>query len=137
MVSFLEKVDQYKSGILLLTGLLALIAALGLARLSVTSDTRVFFAGDDPNLLQLEAFERTYSQNNNVLFVVTAGEGRMVDEDNLQILQDLTEEAWQLPHSIRVDSLTNFPHIETEKNHGCRGWPRWNGSSTSGNIKRA
>lgn len=92
---------------------LGLIACLGLLRITVSSDTRVFFGKDNVHLIQLEAFERTYSQNNNVLFVVGAKTGTLLAPEHLGALAELTESAWQLPHSIRVDSLTNFPHMKT------------------------
>lgn len=90
-----------------------LFACLGLINITITSDTRVFFAQDNPHLIQLEAFERTYSQNNNVLFVIAARTGTMMTQQNLVALSRATQAAWRLPHSIRVDSLTNFPHMET------------------------
>lgn len=92
---------------------LSLLACFGLFAISVTSDTRVFFAKDNPHLVQLEAFERTYSQNNNVLFVIAARAGTMMTQQRLSTLQEMTQAAWHLPHSTRVDSLANFPHMET------------------------
>lgn len=92
---------------------LGLFACLGLFSIAVTSDTRVFFASDNPHLIQLEAFERTYSQNNNVLFVIASRSGTMLTTQNLSALSKATEEAWHLAHSIRVDSLTNFPHMKS------------------------
>lgn len=115
MARYLAIIYRTRLLILLIVAVSAVIAGVGLLRLTVTSDTRVFFAADDPNLQQLVAFDRTYTQNNNILLVVTARSGQIVDASNLGALLELTEEAWQLPHSTRVDSLTNFPHIETEE----------------------
>lgn len=93
--------------------ILGLAACLGLLSISVTSDTRVFFAEDNPHLIQLEAFESRYSQNNNVLFVIAARSGTLMTADHLASLRQITHEAWSLPYSLRVDSLANFPHMET------------------------
>jgi uncharacterized protein len=89
------------------------VACLGLPALTITSDTRVFFANDNPQRLHLEDFEKTYTQNNNILFVISAKSGTMITKAHLSALIDFTNLAWQLPHVSRVDSLTNFPHIET------------------------
>lgn len=113
MINFLEFLFRRERIVTCGLLVIGLIACLGLIRISVTSDTRVFFGEDNLHLAQLERFERTYTQNNNVLFVVAAKTGTLMTPEHLVALADLTEDAWQLPHSIRVDSLTNFPHMKT------------------------
>jgi hypothetical protein len=105
---FLDRRRQVLAVILVLLGL---IACLGLFKITITSDTRVFFAKDNVHLVQLEAFERTYAQNNNVLFVVAAKSRTLMSPEHLASLRELTDATWQLPHSIRVDGLTNFTHM--------------------------
>lgn len=113
MPYFLEFLFRHQRRLSALFVILGLIACAGLPGISISSDTRVFFARDSARLEHLEAFERTYSQNNNVLFVVAVNSGTLITPEHLATLADLTEAAWQLPHSIRVDSLTNFPHMTT------------------------
>ncbi|MDO8422553.1 MAG: MMPL family transporter [Parvibaculum sp.] len=99
---------------------LALCAAsvLGLPRLTLSSDSRVFFDPKSPELVELETFEHKYGQNNGVLMVVSPKDmdaGRKVtDPAILAIVADLTARAWKLPHSTRVESLTNFPHVTSD-----------------------
>lgn len=113
MLHFLDFLFRRERTLALGLLVIGMIACLGLLRISVTSDTRVFFGEDNLHLAQLEAFERTYTQNNNVLFVVAAKTGTLMTPEHLASLADLTDAAWQLPHSTRVDSLTNFPHMKT------------------------
>ncbi len=93
---------------------LFLVAATGIFQFPISSDTRVFFSPEGEGLRALQAFDAKYGQNNNVLLVVWA-EGRKVTEpDVLAAIGDLTERAWKLPHSTRVDTLTNFPHVSAD-----------------------
>ena len=84
------------------------VAGAGVLRLSVSSDTRVNFNPDGAPIHKLEAFEAKYGQNNTVLMVIWANGRQVTDPDVLAAIGDLTERAWRLPHSTRVESLTNF-----------------------------
>lgn len=114
MPRFLAFVFRNQMFLLVALGTLAVASCAGLFGLTVTSDTRVFFAPDNPHLQQLDNFDRTYTQNNNILLIATAKKGTMLEPDNLAALLDLTERSWLLPHSSRVDGFTNFTDIETE-----------------------
>lgn len=88
----------------------------GLTQLTVSRDPRIFFSDENRQLLDLEAFERKFSENNNLLFVITHRDGgKVTNVETLQTLADITEAAWQLPHSTRVQSLTNFPRVISDE----------------------
>ena len=93
-----------------------LIAALiaGGKNLHFENDYRVYFSEDNPELLAFEELENTYTKNDNVLFVVAPKSGQIFTQENLSILEEMTEAAWQIPYSIRVDSITNFQHTEAK-----------------------
>lgn len=86
-------------------------AALGIFQFRLSYDTRVFFNPEGSDLSTLRDFESKYGQNNDLLMVVWAGGRKVTEPDVLAALGDLVERAWTLPHSTRVDSLTNFPHV--------------------------
>lgn len=102
-----------RSTILLCLILLGLAAA-GLGRLTLSSDTRVFFSPEGQALQTLTAFDQKYGQDNSVLMVMAAKDRRVVDAPFLKALSELTAKAWQLPYSTRVSSLTNFPHVTSD-----------------------
>ncbi|MDP2125401.1 MAG: MMPL family transporter [Parvibaculum sp.] len=91
-----------------------LVAAAGITQFAISSDTRVFFAPDGAGIKTLREFDARYGQNNNVLLVVWAGGRKVTEPDVLAAIGDLVERAWQLPHSTRVDALTNFPHVSAD-----------------------
>jgi len=90
--------------------LLFVACSLGLSRLTVDSDLRVFFSEDNPQLQQLESIERTYIKNENILFVIAPKDRQVFRPEVLEVIQQMTEILWQTPASSRVDSLTNFQH---------------------------
>lgn len=95
--------------------LLAMLAVIGLAGMGLqdvrfTNNYRYFFSPDNPNLAGLELVQRTYTKGDMVLFVVQPEEGLATDPAVLEVIGKMTEDAWQMPKTIRVDSLTNFQH---------------------------
>ena len=98
--------------IILLTLLAVVGAATGARNLYFTTNYRVFFSEDNPQLLAFEALEKTYVKNDNVLFVLTPSDGNVFTRENLAAVEYLTERAWQVPYNNRVDSITNYQHTE-------------------------
>jgi predicted RND superfamily exporter protein len=97
--------------IVLLAGVvLSALAGVGARHLGLSTDYRTFFSEDNPDLVAYQELEDIYSQNDNVLFVVRPKSGDVFTEQTLEALRDLTEDAWQIPHSTRVDAISNFQH---------------------------
>ncbi|MCP5198666.1 MAG: MMPL family transporter [Gammaproteobacteria bacterium] len=113
--AFARWVITYRWLVILLS--LALVAALtsGVTRLYFDSSYRVFFSKDNPQLLAFETLERTYTKNDNVLFVLEPASGDVFTRDTLAAVEELTTAAWQVPYSNRVDSITNFQYTEAEE----------------------
>lgn len=94
--------------------ILVFLAASGGRLISFTTNYRVFFSDENPQLLAFEALENTYVKNDNVLFVLEPKDGNVFSRETLAVIEDLTEKSWQTPYSNRVDSITNFQHTEAE-----------------------
>ena len=105
---------RYRWFIITLSVFVFLLSSLGLTRLSIDSDLRVFFSEDNPQLLQLEAVERTYLKNENILMVIAPEHRNIFTLEVLTVIQELTDELWQTPASSRVDSITNFQHTHAD-----------------------
>ncbi len=88
--------------------LLALALASGARFLIFDTNYRVFFSQSNPELKTLDAFEKNYTQSDNVLIVVRPPHGELFSPEALSVVEDLTKKAWSIPNAIRVDSLTNF-----------------------------
>ncbi|HHI94468.1 MAG TPA: RND family transporter, partial [Gammaproteobacteria bacterium] len=100
--------------VMLVAVLMVIGAASGMKHLAFKTDYRVFFSGDNPQLLAFEALEAMYTKNDNVMFVLAPKDGNAFSKDTLEAVKTLTEKAWQTPYSIRVDSLANFQNTEAE-----------------------
>ena len=105
-----ELILQYPKLVLIIGLILALIASSGMARLASTPDNRVFFGKDNPHLQALEALEDTYTKTDNVFIAMAPVDGNLADPQTLSAVRELTEAAWKIPYSSRVDSLSNFQH---------------------------
>ncbi len=108
-------VVRYRWVVILLTLILVALAASGGKHLAFTNNYRVFFSAENPELLAFESLEKKYSKNDNVLFVLEPNSGDVFTTDVLATIEELTEKAWQIPYSSRVDSLSNFQHTEAEE----------------------
>ncbi|GMR04635.1 MAG: MMPL family transporter [Thermodesulfobacteriota bacterium] len=105
-------VIRWRWPVLIACILAALIAGLGIRYFEMTADYRVFFNADNPELKAFNAFEDTYTNTDNVLFVLQPGDKDVFTRKTLEVVRGLTEDAWQIPYAIRVDSITNFQHTE-------------------------
>ncbi len=112
--AFSRWVVRHRWWVILATLILVALAAAGGRKLHFTTNYRVFFSADNPQLQAFDALEKTYSKLDNVMFVLAPKDGNVFTRDTLAAVQWLTEESWQIPYSSRVDSLTNFQHTEAE-----------------------
>ncbi len=90
-------------------------AGAGMPKLSLSNDYRMFFGEDNPQLLEFERMQNTFNKNDNILFVITPKDGKVFSVKTLKAVQAITEAAWQIPFSTRVDSITNYQHTYAEE----------------------
>jgi len=102
---------------LTLASILVLVFALmaGVTQLTFTSDFRAYFSSENPQLQVFEEMEQNYSKQENVYFFIEAKEDTLFTPKGLALLEQLTEESWQLPYSQRVTSLQNYQHTWVEE----------------------
>jgi predicted RND superfamily exporter protein len=91
------------------------LIARGAASIGFSSNYRVFFSEDNEQLVAFEALQNTYSKSDNIIFVLHPKDDQVFTHKMLSAVKDLTERAWQLPYSTRVDSITNFQYTEAEE----------------------
>ncbi len=98
--------------VVLLAVLVMLAAAAGMPGITVSSSYRVLFGKDNPHLLAFDELQDTYSASRSALIAISPREGTVFTRETLATIEELTEAAWQTPHSIRINSLTNYFHSE-------------------------
>ena len=95
-----------------LAALLMLALTAGVPRIGVTNDHRILFDEGNPQLAALDALEATFSESKTALIAIAPQDGNVFTRETLGAIEALTEAAWQVPYSTRVDSLTNYNHSE-------------------------
>ena len=98
--------------VVMLAALVMVVMASGGRFIGVTNDFRSLFDKDDPQLAVLEAFEETYSVSRTALIAIAPRNGSVFTRETLGAIEALTEAAWSVPYSNRVESLTNYYHSE-------------------------
>lgn len=97
----------------------SIVLALGIGSggqfLSFTSDYRIFFSDENPQLNAYEDLQNIYTKTDNILFVLKPRDGAIMTPEWLAVVKKLTKDSWQIPYSIRVDSISNFQNTEAEE----------------------
>ncbi len=105
-----RQVIHHRGLVLLGAVLLAVLVGSGASRLEFSTNYRVFFSDANPELQAFEDLQNTYTKNDNFFFAVEPKSGEAFDRDTIAAVEELTEAAWQIPYTIRVDSVSNFQH---------------------------
>jgi predicted RND superfamily exporter protein len=58
--------------------------------------------------------QATFTKNDGVAFIIAPKDGVVFKEKTLEAIHWLTNEAWQIPYTSRVDSVTNYQHTTAE-----------------------
>ena len=82
--------------------------------LRFSNDYHDFFSDYNPELQAFEEFQNTYTKNDNFFFTIVPPKGDVFTHETLGLVEELTQAAWQIPYSIRVDSITNFQNTRAE-----------------------
>lgn len=90
------------------------VLTYGVTQLKFNGSYKIFFGDNNPQLLAHESNEDTYTKSNNVLMMMQLKDETVFSRETLSSVETLTREAWLLPYSARVDSITNFQHTTVE-----------------------
>ena len=104
----------YRRWIAAISVLFAVAVGAGALQLERTSNNRVFFGTNNPELAAFQDLEATYSETNQILIAIAAKDGDMFSPERLAVLADVTESLWRVPFSTRVDSIANFQYSRAE-----------------------
>ncbi|MFT4579631.1 MAG: putative RND superfamily exporter protein [Nitrospinales bacterium] len=107
-------VIRFRWWIIFSTLVLVIAAASGARFLGFSTDYRVFFSEDNPQLVAFETLQNTYTKNDNVMFAVEPKDGKVFTPQTLAVVEEITQASWKIPYSLRVDSITNFQYTWSE-----------------------
>lgn len=86
----------------------------GAAKLTFSADYRVYFGPDNPQLQAFDEVQKIYTKIDTTYFVIEPPGDDAFNADTLRLVREMTELTWQVPHVIRVDSLSNYQHTQAQ-----------------------
>ncbi|WP_199608891.1 efflux RND transporter permease subunit [Flocculibacter collagenilyticus] len=99
----------------LLLGIIFIMAAgYGGGQLYFRGDYKIFFGEENPQLMAFEQMQRIFNKNENASIVIEQKSGNIFNKETLTMIKEMTDDAWQTPHSSRVDSIANYQHTWAE-----------------------
>ncbi len=99
---------------LCLSVLVAGLLASGGRYLGFSTDYRVYFGPENPQLQAFDEVQNIYNKNDITMVVIEPPTDTAYTRKTLSLVHAFTERAWELPYVIRVDSITNFQHTQAE-----------------------
>lgn len=114
VAGFAKRVIRWRFFVIIAMLILVAMAGGGARLLEFTTDYRIFFSKENPQLRAFDALQNTYTKYDNMLFVLAPKDGEVFTQETLASVEWLTKAAWQIPYSIRVDSITNFQYTYAE-----------------------
>lgn len=93
--------------------LATIVSCLGFMHARLDNDYRIYFDENNANLLAHEQLKNEYVNDDSVSFLLLFDTSAL-KADNLEIIASFTQDAWQLPRTLRVDSLANFMATRVE-----------------------
>lgn len=97
----------YGLGILLTICFLSLPS---LRHLHLSNDFRVYFSADNPQLQSFEHFEENFSSHDSIFLIARLKNESWLTFNNMKLLEQFTEQFWELPATTRVNSLSNHQY---------------------------
>ena len=105
---------KHHKWIILLSLLFVIAVGSGVKNLNSTSNFRIYFSDDNPQLVAFETLEKTYGKQDTLFFFIQPNNKNIFSKENLNLIYELTEKAWDLPFATRVNSLTNYQHTAVD-----------------------
>lgn len=112
--NFTRLMIRWRYAVVIISLGLVALAGFGGQYLAFSNDYRVFFGADNPQLQAFERMQNTFNKNDNISILVTPKDGRVFSVETLSAILEITEEAWQIPFSNRVDSITNYQYTSAD-----------------------
>ena len=112
---YAEFILRHKWVTLILVVLWIMGMGAGAQHLTFTTDYRVFFSEDNPQLVAFENLQDTYTRNDNVMMLLVPKDGQVFTRETLTAVAWLTERAWETPYSTRVESVSNYQHTSAQE----------------------
>ena len=115
VVAYARFLVRYRYWVVLACLAAITVMTAGVARLKFDTDFRAYFGPGNPQLQAFDESQKVYAKSDAILFAFApkvAGPAGVFDARTLTAVREFTADAWKLPFTVRVDSITNFQHTQ-------------------------
>lgn len=112
---FFSWIIRHPVAVIILSAIVVTVAAFGASKLRYVGDYAVYFGSENPQLAAFERMEEVYGASDNVAMFIVPENGSIFTSDLLVAIRELTNDAWTIPHTRRVDSIVNYQHTYAEE----------------------
>lgn len=99
---------QHRVALFFVSIIVCLVLALQIPKLGLTGDFKVLFSENNQYLQTLESIEEEFLESDGLVFLIEPTGDSIYTVENLEAIEFMTKLAWELPYSMRVDSLVNY-----------------------------
>ncbi|MDC5803320.1 MMPL family transporter [Vibrio europaeus] len=110
--TWLTMPTRFSWWVLLITLAIVTVSTIGGKNLYFRGDYNIFFDGQNAQLRAFDEIQTTFAKSDNLAIVIAPASGNVFEPETLTLVQQLTQDAWQVPYSSRVDSIANYQHTE-------------------------
>ncbi|MBQ4812250.1 MMPL family transporter [Pseudoalteromonas luteoviolacea] len=90
-------------------------ATVGAGNLYFRGDYQIFFDDTNTQLYEFQKIESIFNKSDLISIVMAPKQEDIFTPQTLSLIRELTERAWQVPYSSRVDSIANYQHTFAEQ----------------------
>ena len=90
----------------------------GVPNLTLDTDGRVFMDENNPDKIMLDRFEQEYAKDDTLSIAITPLDGDVFTPESLAVIDQLTDDAWNLPYVRLVNSITRFQNTYADGDFG-------------------
>ncbi len=114
MKKYIDFLDKFKWIIAIGVPLLVFALASNLKHLEMDGSYRIWFGEDSKILKDYDDFRKTFG-NDDAIIITFKDENGIFTKKALQSIENITNALWQMKYIARVDSITNYQYVHTNK----------------------
>jgi len=114
MKKYLELVNKLKWFIVIIIPVIVMLLASNLKNLEIDGSYRIWFEENSKILTDYDDFRNNFSNDDGIVVIFQDTKG-IFNKKALETIQRITEAFWDMPHIDRVNSLTNYQYVHSDK----------------------
>ena len=91
-----------------------LVSGYGITLIKANFSVKLWLHPEDQRMKNLETHERRFGSSETMDIIIETDDS-IFQKENIELIQELTEEMWNIKDVVRVESISNFNSIETEE----------------------